>query len=484
MKRLIQTILWWLLVLLVLAALAGAGWAAVTLFHYEQLDDETHLAAKREYLKALPDLTSRRPPNIVLILFDDLGYGDLGSFGSEAIATPHIDRLAQQGARLTSYYSPAPNCTPSRAAMLTGRYAPRTGLTMIVFPNRSPLTVAVKLGGQNIRLPAEEITIADVLGASGYATGMAGKWHLGNHSPSLPNDMGFDEYLGVLYSNDMEPLALYKNGEEVAPDPVDQGALTHHYTSFGVDFIQRNRAKPFFLYVAHSFPHIPLHPSPEQAGRSKGGRYGDVVEDLDHSVGEIVAAIDRLGLGDDTLIFVTSDNGPWYQGSAGRVRGRKNHIFEGGMRVPAIARWSGKVEAASEIDEMMMGIDLLPTVFDLLNVPPPPDRYIDGKSALGLLVGGEKSGHEELFYFAAADLMAVRTRRYKYRQPFHVPIGAPYGVYSFAWPKGPWLFDLSRDPDESYDISELEPEVMAAMEERMTRKLLEMDRNPRGWVGK
>ncbi len=226
----------------------------------------------------------------------------------------------------------------------------------------------------HVRLPAEEITLADLLKAAGYATGMVGKWHLGDRSPSLPNDMGFDSYFGAHYSNDMAPFALYANRDIAVAAPVDQRYLTERYTQAATGFIEQHAQAPFFLYFAHNFPHDPLFVRKERSGTSKAGLYGDVVEELDDSVGAIVATLQRTGNLENTLIIISSDNGPWFLGDAGNQRGRKGNTFEGGMRVPFIAHWPAAIPAGRTEHAMAMGIDLLPTVLDLLQLPPPPDR--------------------------------------------------------------------------------------------------------------
>ena len=307
-----------------------------------QTDDPTRVAGKQNYLAQISQRNGPRAgaPNIVFILYDDLGYGDLG-YGDQGIGaadnrmidTPNIDKLAANGVVLTDFHSPSPVCTPSRAGYLTGRLAPRAGLPNVVFPTgsiKSFLFSTLAAPHVNVRLPAEEITLADLLKADGYATGMVGKWHLGDRSPSLPNDMGFNSYFGALYSNDMDPFALYTNRDIAVPAPADQRYLTERYTQAATRFIERHARDPFLLYFAHNFPHIPLFVHEERSGRSKAGLYGDVLEEIDDSVGTIVATLERTGNLDNTLIIITSDNGPWFLGDAGSHRGRKGNTFEGG----------------------------------------------------------------------------------------------------------------------------------------------------------
>lgn len=479
----------WLVALALGLLLVAIVFVTARVLLYHQADDAAHLAAKRAYLAEVAGsrhgaagARPASPPNLVVILFDDLGYGDLGVTGARAIATPHIDQLAEEGLLLTNYYAPATNCTPSRAGLLTGRYAPRTGLTAIVFPDDSPLTWVAKATGTNIRLPAEEITIADVLRAAGYRTFMAGKWHLGNQAPSRPLDFGFENWLGVLYSNDMTPLALWRDEEIVEPAPVDQRFLTERYTDAAVAFIEEQGDEPFFLYMAHSFPHIPLFTSPTQEGQSDAGLYGDVVEDLDHSTGRILAALEKRGLAENTIVLLTSDNGPWYQGAPGRgIRGRKNASWRGSQRVPAIVRWPAGVAAGSRSAEMVMGIDLLPTMLEAAGLPAPPDRDLDGESLLGVLAGGE-SPHDALFFYMAGDLFAVEQGRWRYRLRRGVSGGEMAdSPVRLAMPKGPWLFDLANDPEESWDVSSRFPTIAAKLQGLVDAQLEAAVANPRGW---
>lgn len=464
-----------------LVAVAVLAVAARIVF-YRQTDDAEHLELKHRYLERV---AAMRPagPNVVFILFDDLGYGDVGAYGSRAIATPHLDRLAREGARLTDAHSPSPYCSASRAGFLTGRYAVRSGLDHVLSNSGSFFDALQKLGGLNTRLPSEEITLAEVLHAAGYATGIFGKWHLGDESPSLPNDRGFDTFYGLLHSNDMGRPRVWRDREVAEPAPIDQTTLTRRYTERAVAFLEANRDRPFFLYLPHTFPHEPLHASAERRGTSAAGLYGDVVEELDDSVGAVAGALERLGLADDTLVVVTSDNGPWFQGSPGGTRGRKHHIFEGGMRVPFIVRWPGRVPAGQVIDTPVIGLDLFPTVLELAGLPPPDDRVLDGESLVSLLTGGAPpASPREICFFMINDLQAIRSGRFKYHDRHGVFYGNP-----MDWPwgpmrrQGPWLFDLELDPDESYDVSAKHPEVTARLRAAMERWDKAMAGNPRGW---
>ena len=454
----------------------------------EQTDDVAHLAGKREYLRSISEQATarRRAPNIVFILYDDMGYGDIGAgaAGSAMIATPHIDQLAANGVVLTDFHSPSPVCTPSRAGYLTGRLAPRAGLPNLVFPSgnlRDEIYRALFNPHGHVRLPAEEITLADLLKAAGYATGMVGKWHLGDHSPSLPNDLGFDSFFGAYYSNDMKPFALYQNREVAFPAPADQHYLTERYTAAATAFIDKHAHAPFFLYFAHNFPHDPLAVRSERSGRSRAGLYGDVLEELDDSVGAIVAALERTGTLDDTLIIISSDNGPWFLGDAGNLRGRKGNTFEGGMRVPFIAHWPAGITGGRTEQAMAMGIDLFPTVLELLALPAPPDRLLDGRSILSVLQQGGPSPHDYLYYYDGEVLFAVRDQRFKYRGPAGVLYGTDQLPVGIAMPMKEWLFDLNGDPREAYDTSDHHRDELLRLRTAFEAKRREMVENQRGW---
>jgi uncharacterized sulfatase len=475
-----------LVLLVLLAALIGAAWVAARIAFYEQSDDADSLRSKAAALASLAEAAQAPPesrPNFVVILFDDLGWGDLGAYRSQAPATPRLDRLAAQGAVFENFYSAAPYCTPSRAGLLTGRWPIRTGLTQVVFPRGHPIDRVQRASGVTTRLPADEITFADALAAGGYATMMVGKWHLGDAAPSLPNDFGFQRYFGALYSNDMKPFALWRDREIAEPDPADQRKLTRRYTDEAVAFLEQSRERPFLLYVAHNFPHEPLHASEEQAGKSPAGVYGDVMADLDASTGAIMDALDRLGLARNTLVLVTSDNGPWFEGSAGPLRGRKNETFEGGMRVPLIARWPGRIPAGQRIEDVAAAVDVFPTALGLAGLPLPADRIVDGVDLSPLLFSrGRDLPERPVFYYSDRSLQAVRIGRWKAHRRHGV-----FGGLAASWPvvplmpKGPWLFDLVRDPDESYDVSAKRPEELERLEAAMRALESDLAANPRGW---
>lgn len=411
----------------------------------------------------VPPVATGERPNIIIIMADDLGFGDIGCYGSRAISTPNIDRLADEGVKLTSFFASGPVCSPSRAGLLTGRYPIRSGVNGVYFPAKNPLSLAIHgIQGIGAGMPTDEITLAQAIKAAGYATCCIGKWHLGDLKKYRPHHRGFDHYFGVLFSNDMPHLNLFRNDEIVEKAPADQDHLTQKYTKEAVGWIEDNHDRPFFLYLPHTFPHRPIHASPEFSGKSKGGLYGDCVEEIDWSTGEIMKALDRLGIADNTFIFFTSDNGPWFQGSPGGYRGRKYETFDGGMRVPGIARWPGKIPAGTVNDELSMNIDLFTTALAMAGVQVPNDRPIDGKNIMPMLKGNEASPHQALFLYKDDMLQAVRTGKWKYHRRHK-----SWTTGHFYYPIGPFLFNLEDDPDESYDVSGRYPEKAAELENMM-----------------
>ena len=466
------------------------GYVVIKVATYEQLDDAARMQSKQAYLSALAEQASQNMarPDVVVILFDDLGYGDLGYTGNNMIKTPHIDALARNGVVLENYYSPSPVCSPSRASMLTGRLAPRNGLTAVPFPTGHAVDRLNRLFNNPVRLPREEIIIADVLRATGYHTAMVGKWHMGDHDQSIPTEFGFDHFFGTYHSNDMTPFNLHEGrhgaGETLAvAAPVDQTQLNQIYGDKAEEFIAAApRDKPMFLYFAHNFPHVPLYAAAHEHGRSDAGLYGDVVQGLDDTVGRVVASLKKRGRLDNTLIIVTSDNGPWWEGRASGEagsRGRKGETFDGGMHVPFIAHWPAQL-APRVSQAMAMGTDLLPTLLQELGLPAPNDRLLDGRSLSATLRGGD-SPHEALYFYGAGTLMAVRDRRHKYRDAKPIvyatdPISIP------IWPRlGPFLFDLKDDPQEAYDVTNRRPEIAARLKAVLDARNAEMNENPRGW---
>jgi uncharacterized sulfatase len=469
------------LLIAVLALYVGVKWAL-----HSQDDDPVRIASKASYLRMVAQgavsQSGTERPNVLILFYDDLGYGDFGFTGSRAIKTPNIDALAAAGTVLTNFHSASPVCSPARAALLTGRLPLRAGMPQVVYPSGQAIQLINILGETNTRLPLEEITLADVLKADGYRTGMVGKWHLGDAAPSLPNRMGFDSFFGALHSNDMHPFALWRNDRIEVADPADQDSLDRRYTDEALRFLAAGGAdkRPFFLYFAHNFPHEPLHAAPADRGKSAAGLYGDVVERLDRGVGEIVAALKAGGQFDNTIIILTSDNGPWFEGSPGMARGRKGQTFEGGMRVPFLVHWPKSLVGGRSLPDQAMGNDLFPTLLDWLAIPLPVDRKIDGQS-LRPLLAGEPQPPRITYYYSGKQLMAVSDGRYKYhdRQPILYTLSN--GTWALPFPKGPWLFDLSIDPDESYDIAMLRPADAARLKAALDARRVEDRDNPRGW---
>ncbi|MCL6501605.1 MAG: sulfatase [Pirellulales bacterium] len=414
-------------------------------------------------------------PNIVLIYADDMGWGDLTCQGAQGFATPNLDRLAEQGVRLTHFYTAQPVCSASRAALLTGCY-----------PNRLGILGALSPRAQH-GIHEDEQTLAELLKAAGYATAIFGKWHLGHHVQFLPTRHGFDEYFGLPYSNDMWPrhptikdfpeLPLME-GEEVVAYMPDQNQLTTWYTERAVQFIERHAAQPFFLYVPHTMPHVPLGVSDKFRGRSAQGLYGDVIEEIDWSVGEIVAALARHGLTERTLIIFSSDNGPWlsygdHAGTTAGLREGKGTTFEGGVRVPCIMCWPGTIPAGRVVSEPAMTIDILPTLGRLAGAEL-PRQPIDGHDIWPLIVGepGAVSPHEALYFYWDRELQAVRSGRWKlhFEHEYRTLAGQPGG--SGGRPAnyqqariGLALFDLEADPGETTDLAAQHPEVVARLQQ-------------------
>lgn len=457
---------------------------AIRVITYELPVDSSFLQSKQAYLKRLRSTQLKQKPNIIFILFDDLGYGDLGSYGNKAIQTPHLDRVAKEGLRFTQFTVPTAVCTPSRVAYLTGRYPVRTGVTGALFPKSSPITRIRKAARQKVGLPPDETTIAEVLKAVGYKTGIMGKWHLGDEPPSLPNAFGFDQFYGVLCSNDMNPMHLFHNKKVVQKHPVDQSKLTQLYTQQAIRFMEKHQKSPFFLYIPHTFPHWPHHPSKEHKGHSKGGRYGDVVEDLDRSVGAILKALKRLKLDSNTILLVSSDNGPWYQGNPGAHRGRKWEVFEGGVRVPFLARWPGTLSKGRVVPEVVSSLDIMPTILEILGVPKPIDRTLDGVSMLPIWKGQSSLPQRQLYYYWRSTLYAMRHGSYKFHRRHRLSTFNPIFPAPFAVNKGPWLFDMKLDPSESYDVSEKYPKVMQQCKQHWSSWQKAMKKNVRGKKGR
>ena len=399
-----------------------------------------------------------RPPNVVVIYADDLGYGDLACYGSR-LSTPNLDRMAAEGARFTQFYSANPVCSPSRAALLTGRYPTRAGVPRVLFPR------------DTTGLPDSEVTLAQALKPRGYRTMCVGKWHLGHLPQYLPTSRGFDEYFGIPYSNDMKPRPLLHNTEVVEAEATLE-TLTPRYTEQAVRFIERSKDAPFFLYMPHTYPHIPLAASPHFRGKSPSGLYGDVIAELDWSVGEVLAALKRNGLDNQTLVMFSSDNGPWFQGSPGRLRGRKGSTYEGGVREPFLARFPGRIPPGLVVHAVASTMDIFPTVAKLCGAGLPPNP-LDGIDIWPLLTGrNQLLEREALLYFDNWNIQCARWGRWK----LHL---ARYNCFAYgpAPSSGrlnlplapPELYDLELDPDESYDVAPERPDVVKEILTRVER---------------
>ncbi|MGQ9821393.1 MAG: sulfatase family protein [Thermogutta sp.] len=433
------------------------------------------------------DSAPRRPPNLVIIFADDMGYGDIASWGHPSIHTPHLDQMAAEGQKWTSFYVAASVCTPSRAGLMTGRLPIRSGMCSdtrrVLFPDSA--------GG----LPDEEITIAEILSGRGYATACVGKWHLGHLPQYLPIRHGFDRYFGLPYSNDMDRVASSPPGRQafLAPEisfwnvplirdaeiierPADQTTLTKRYTEEAVRFIRESRGQPFFLYLAHTMPHVPLFRSPEFVGRSLRGLYGDVIEEIDWSVGQVLQTLREEGLAENTWVVFTSDNGPWLSydeqgGSAGLLRNGKGSTWEGGMRVPCVMWWPGRIPAGSFVREMGSTLDILPTAAHLAGAEVPQDRVMDGFDLRAAMFGTGPSPRNHMFFYRGRQLYAVRLGPYK----AHFITQEPYGANANRQVhEPPLLFHLEVDPGEHWDVASAHPEVIAEIRELVARHQAEL----------
>lgn len=397
---------------------------------------------------------ARRQPNFIVIYCDDLGYGDVGPTGGRSIPTPNLDRMARQGITLTDYYAPANVCTPSRAGLLTGRYPVRTTMSRVLLAND-------KAG-----LPLSETTIAKALQPA-YASALIGKWHLGYAEPSWPPTRhGFDLFYGIPYSHDINPLKLYEFGKDGGHGQwdVDFPRLQQNFAARAEQFIAANHDRPFFLELALSGPHLPNFPAPGYAGRSdKGGAYGDVIIEIDDIVGRLLAQLRTLGIDQDTLVIFTSDNGPWFEGSTGGMRQRKGGGgYDGGYRVPFIARWPGRIAPGRRSDAIAMGIDLLPTFSALSGIPLPAGLAIDGKDISAVLTSGAASPHDQLLLFQDEQVVGIRTQQWKY-------VSADFYMNYQVYLEGrgyPQLYDM-RDRSEQYSVASLHPDLVRAMQARL-----------------
>lgn len=460
-------------------AVGGLGYQVTSVFTGKDYD----VQRKQKFIESITSSNNPRElPNIIVILTDDLGYGDISPFADTAISTPNLDKMAAEGAKLTSFYASAPICTPSRAGLLTGRYPVRTLMTDALLTTWSFMGIGHRLlGYTNYGIPEDEIMIQDVLKARGYSTAHIGKWHLGDFSPHLPNDNNFDFFYGALRSNDIPPFEIYRNYDVEIPEPVDQEVLTKNYTKEAVEFINQNKDNPFFLYFAHTFPHIPLYASEEFQGTSDAGLYGDCVEEVDWSVGKVLKALKDNGIDEKTLVIFTSDNGPWYQGNPGPWRGRKRFVYEGGFRVPFIARWPGKIPAGFQSNAMSMNFDIFATCCAVAGAPTPEDRIIDGKNLMPLLTGESDSLHETLYFYWRKKLWAIRDGEWKYHRYHEMgdinPNPWPHNTF-----KGPYLYHLQSDPSESYSLIDHFPGKAQELANMMDGFEHSVDENIRGWL--
>lgn len=432
------------------------------------------------------DAAQNDPPNVIIIYADDLGLGDLACYGSDRFQTPYIDRMAREGVRLTDFSSSCPYCAPSRASLLTGRYPFRNNM-MLGNPvpeadyglqqARKPNPELDQLG-----LPDDELTLGELFQQQGYATMAIGKWHLGHQPQFHPTKHGFNDYLGILYSNDMHPVQLFRN-DDIVEYPVVQATLTKRYTEAAVAFIEKNKDQPFFLYLPHAMPHKPLACSEDFYSRQPSGPspdlYRDVIAELDWSVGHLLERLQQLKLDESTLVVFTSDNGPWFGGSTGGLRGMKSRTWEGGLRVPAIMRWPGTIPADQTITEPTIIMDVFSTVLAAAKIPAPKDRVIDGVNLLPVMQGEANISDRLLFSFQG-DVKSVRHGEWKYhqqmppalnfpddwidpRRPNGVTLLAPIeqygpsahpGIITGDQGRGPGLFNLKDDPTEQNNVAE------------------------------
>jgi arylsulfatase A len=405
-----------------------------------------------------------RPPNIILIVADDLGYGDLSCYGS-GISTPNCDTMAQQGMRFIQHYAGSPVCSPSRAALLTGRYAPRTGVPYV-------LQASATNG-----LAPSEVTIAQMLKAVGYNTMCVGKWHLGSLPEFMPNSRGFDQFYGLPWSVDMAPRPLMQN-TTVVEQPANLNTLTQRYTQQAVNFISNSQNTPFFLYFAHSFPHIPLGASSTFEGSTRKGPYADTVSEIDWSVGQILQTLKNNNIDGSTLVIFTSDHGPWYQGSTGGLRGRKGETFDGGMRVPFIARFPGYVPAGLvNWGGVATALDVLPTLAAVSGAALPANP-LDGVNIWPMLSGQQQSVSRDIFLFIDTwNIQAARLNQWKlhvarYNTPPWIPLSDD-GRYNLPL-ANPELYNILDDPAESTNLAVDNPQVVADIQSRIANWLAGM----------
>lgn len=398
------------------------------------------------------------PPNVIIILTDDMGYGDIGVNGATSIKTPNIDRLAANGLNFSSFYASANVCTPSRAGLMTGRYAIRMGLAKGVLSASS---------GNG--LPSDEETIAELALRAGIATSLIGKWHLGAFPEHHPMNHGWQEFFGTPHSNDMPDFALF-SGRKKIEQPVDQSSLTERYTNQAAEFIKRNAQQPFLLMVSHNMPHIPLYASKRFQGQSAAGTYGDVIEELDASVGRIIDALRAQELLENTIILFTSDNGPFFEGSVSGLKGGKGNGWDGGYRVPAVVSWPAKLKHARVVNTISSNLDILPTLADLWAIKPRA-KFLDGRSLLAVMNGENKSAHEVLYYFNNEQIIGIRNQNWKLLT--HVYYRRSLGAFEkFDQLDGftgsyDMLFDMSGVSDEHYSVADRHPTILDQLKSQL-----------------
>jgi arylsulfatase A len=435
-----------------------------------------------------------KQPNIIIILADDLGYGDLSCYGHPTIHTPNLDRMATEGMRFTDFYVAATVCTPSRAALLTGRLPVRSGMG-------GDLKARVLMGYSHGGLPTNEVTIADALKRNGYATQAIGKWHLGHMPQYLPCQRGFDHWFGLRFSNDMEPNESIPNGghasmslhpkqewwnpalfrdDKIIEQPTQLNQLTRRYTEEAIKFIKGSAKKPFFLYFAHTYPHVPLFASDKFSGTSRRGLYGDVVEELDWSVGQILQTLRKEKLAENTFVFFTSDNGPWLiknqaGGSAGPLRDGKGSSYEGGMREPGIAWWPKHIQPGVVTHELASSMDLFPTIMKFTGAPMLSDRPYDGFDMSGILFGKGKDLREVMFYYNGSELYAARKGAFK----AHFITWPGYGKEQPVKHDPPVLYNVEQDPGEKFDVAPQHLDVIADIKAEVEKHVAGVVPGPR-----
>ena len=440
-------------------------------------------------------------PNVVIIFTDDQGYADVGCFGAKDFETPNLDQMAREGMRFTDFYVGGSVCSPSRAALLTGCYPQRVGIHHVNGPKgvHEPIWTEPL---ENIGLSDQEALISDLLKDAGYATGCFGKWHVGHYPQFMPLNRGFDEFFGLPYSNDMRPaswdaypdLPLYDGDKVIELNP-DQSRLTTRYTERAVKFIEKNKDKPFFVYLPHSMPHVPLYVSGKFKGKSRQGLYGDVIMEIDWSVGQILSTLKRLGIDDRTLVIFTSDNGPWlsygnHAGSAEPLREGKGTTFDGGQRVPCIMRYPKLIPAGTECDQLCTTMDLLPTIVKLAGADMPKLK-IDGHDIRPLLANepGSQSPYQAFFFYREWGLEAVRHGKWKlhfpheYRTVREPGADAENGTYNDHETIGLSLYDLENDISEKNNVADKYPDVVARLKDladKMRQDLGDSYRNMTG----